>query len=142
MAIWHIRLDPGATWALPPAAGRATNRMLYVFEGATLRVAEREVTRDTGVAVAADTKIELSAGPDAVEALMLQGRPIDEPVARYGPFVMNDRAGIEQAIGDYQRNAFGGWPWPSDDPVHPADQGRFARHADGREVHVEATLSP
>ncbi len=63
---------------------------------------------------------------------MLQGRPIGEPVAQYGPFVMNDRAGIERAITDYQTTGFGGWPWPTDDPVQPRHAGRFARHADGR----------
>ena len=63
---------------------------------------------------------------------MLQGRPIGEPVAQYGPFVMNDQAGIEQAFTDYRRTGFGGWPWPTDDPVHARDAGRFARHADGR----------
>jgi hypothetical protein len=45
---------------------------------------------------------------------------------------MNDRAGIEQALKDYQSTGFGGWPWPTDDPVQPRDVGRFARHADGR----------
>ena len=64
--------------------------------------------------------------------LVLQGRPIGEPVAQYGPFVMNDRAGIERAIADYQSTGFGGWPWPTDDPVQPRHAGRFARHAGGR----------
>ena len=45
---------------------------------------------------------------------------------------MNTRQEIQQAFADYQRTQFGGWPWPSDDPVHPRDEGRFARHADGR----------
>ena len=66
------------------------------------------------------------------ELLLLQGRPIGEPVAQYGPFVMNTRAEIQQAMIDYQRTQFGGWPWPSDDPVHPREEGRFARHASGR----------
>jgi hypothetical protein len=48
---------------------------------------------------------------------------------------MNDRAGIEQAFSDYRRTGFGGWPWPTDDPVHPRDAGRFAVHSDGHEEH-------
>jgi hypothetical protein len=63
---------------------------------------------------------------------VLQGCPIAEPVAQYGPFVMNTRAELEQAFADYRRTQFGGWPLSTDDPVHPRDAGRFARHADGR----------
>jgi hypothetical protein len=63
--------------------------------------------------------------------LVLQGRPIAEPVVQHGPFVMNTRAQIDQAMSDYRRTRYGGWPWPSDAPVHGAGPARFARHADG-----------
>jgi hypothetical protein len=84
------------------------------------------------ISVRADRPLVLTAGDGACELLVLQGRPIGEPVAQHGPFVMNTRAEIQQAFTDYQRTRFGGWPWPSDDPVHPRDAGRFARHVDGR----------
>jgi hypothetical protein len=134
VAIWHVRLDPDATFELPPAAGPETVRVLYLFEGDSLRVGSTDLPAQTGAAVEADRAVPLAAGPTGAEVLVLQGRPIGEPVAQYGPFVLNDEAGIERAIRDYQETQFGGWPWPDDDPVHPRGKGRFARHADG---HVE-----
>ena len=76
--------------------------------------------------------LELVAGERPCQLLMLQGRPIGEPVAQYGPFVMNTDAEIQQAFADYRRTEFGGWPWGVPDPVHPRESGRFAKHADGR----------
>jgi quercetin 2,3-dioxygenase len=133
LAIWHIVLEPGAAWTLPKAAGRETVRTLYVFDGTSLRLAghDADLVKDTGVVVDSQAALDLSSD-GGVEVLVLQGRPIGEPVARYGPFVMTTKAQIEEAFEDYQRTRFGGWPWAEDDPTHPAEQPRFARHADGR----------
>ena len=65
----------------------------------------------------------------SAEMLLFAGAPIGEPVVRHGPFVMNAPHEIEQAIIDFRRTGFGGWPWESDGPVHPREQGRFAIHA-------------
>jgi redox-sensitive bicupin YhaK (pirin superfamily) len=132
VAIWHVRLDPGASWTLPAATGPDTVRVLYVFEGDTLRIADVEVGNDTAAVLQRDVAVELTAGAEQVEALLLQGRPIGEPVAQYGPFVMNTQAEIEQAFADYQATRFGGWPWDDEAPTHGREQGRFARHVDGR----------
>jgi hypothetical protein len=84
--------------------------------------------------------LELLNGDQDTELLMLQARPIGEPVAQYGPFVMNTQAEIHQAFADYRRTEFGGWPWGSNDPVHPREAGRFAKHANGRIEHADTNL--
>jgi len=132
VAIWLIRMDANATHLLPPATGPDTVRTLYCFEGGSLTVGNTSIAVDTAALLDAHQLVPLGAGEQAVECLLLQGRPIGEPVERYGPFVMNTRAELEQAFSDYQATQFGGWPWPSDDPVHPRDAERFARHDDGR----------
>ncbi len=81
--------------------------------------------------IAANVEIELESGDEQCHILILQGKPIGEPVVQHGPFVMNTREEIQQAFNDYQQTEFGGWPWPVSDPVHPIDKGRFALHADG-----------
>ncbi len=130
LAIWHLRLEPGAEWELPPAAGPDTVRTLYVFEG-SLVIGSHELATDTAAVVRPDRPVPVAAGAAGAECLMLQGRPIGEPVAQAGPFVMNTEAEIRQAFADYRATGFGGWPFAADDPVHARDQGRFARHADG-----------
>ena len=136
VAIWHIVMDAGTRFTLPPAAGPETNRTLYVFAGTGLGIDGEPIAASTGAVVDATSEAVLTAG-ERTEILVLQGRPLGEPVAQYGPFVMNTRAEIQQAFDDYQRTQFGGWPWDRDDPVHGLDDARFARHADG---HVERAV--
>jgi quercetin 2,3-dioxygenase len=128
VAIWHVVAEADARFTLPPTARPETVRTAYVFEG-SVRIDDREITAPTGVVLRVDENVEIAAGAGGAEVLVLQGRPIGEPVAQYGPFVMNDEAGIEQAFADYRETGFGGWPWPADDPVHARDADRFAKTA-------------
>jgi len=131
VAIWHLRLDAGATWTMPAAAGPDTVRVVYVFDGGAVTLAGARVDVGNGALVRCDTDVAVAAEVDGAEVLVLQGRPIGEPVAQYGPFVMNDRAGIETAFREYSDTGFGGWPWPTGEPVHGTSPERFARRPDG-----------
>jgi redox-sensitive bicupin YhaK (pirin superfamily) len=130
VAIWSITLEPGATWQLP-AAAQGVDRTLYYFAGSGLRVAGRDIPERSAVRLS-HASLPCEAGPAPVELLLLAGRPIGEPVVSHGPFVMNHRHEIEQAIRDYRSTQFGGWPWKESGPVHARDSGRFAVHANGR----------
>jgi redox-sensitive bicupin YhaK (pirin superfamily) len=132
VAIWTLRLTPGARWSLPPAQA-SSRRMLYFFKGSQARIAGQALQQHGAIELRADAAVELrNDGAQDAEFLLLQGRPIAEPVAQYGPFVMNTQAEIRQAMMDYQRTGFGGWPWPDSAPVHGREPRRFARHPDGR----------
>ena len=134
VAIWTIRMAAGARWTLPAAAGEGTRRHLYFFKGRSVSVAGQAVNHHAALELRADAAVELvNEGDDVAEFLLLQGRPIGEPVVQYGPFVMNTQEQIAQTLADYRRTQFGGWPWPDDAPVHGRDPARFARHPDGRE---------
>ncbi len=140
LAIFTIRMAPGAQWTLPKASHAATRRQLYFFQGQGLKLDAQSIPSRHVLEVKAQNDLHLlNTGTDTVELLMLQGRPIGEPVAQYGPFVMNTQAEIHQAFADYRSTEFGGWPWGASDPVHPRETGRFARHADGRVEVIEAT---
>ncbi len=133
VAIWTLRMEPGARWKLPAAANAAARRKLYFFAGASVSIAGQALAQHAAIELRAARAVELvNTGADVVEFLLLQGRPIGEPVAQYGPFVMNTEAELRQAFDDYRRTEFGGWPWSDHAPVHGPERVRFARHADGR----------
>jgi redox-sensitive bicupin YhaK (pirin superfamily) len=130
LAIWTLRMGPGARFVLP-AARTGSNRALYFFRGSGLRAAGVALPDYHRARLRPDVDVALESGTSEAELLLLQGRPIGEPVVQYGPFVMNTPDEIRQAFADYQRTQFGGWPWKITDPVHGADGARFARFIDG-----------
>jgi hypothetical protein len=132
VGIWIIEMEPGARWTLPAAAS-IVRRSLYYFAGSTLQAAGTSIPTYHSFEVQPTQEIPLETSAEPARLLLLQGRPIAEPLAQYGPFVMNTEQEIRQAFEDYRRDQFGGWPWERHDPVHPRSAGRFARYADGRQ---------
>jgi hypothetical protein len=102
-----IRLDAGADFALPVPAGHSA--FVYVYEGAVNVGASREAAtiHAQELAVLGDgTEARLSGRAPVSRAILVAGRPLREPVARYGPFVMNTREELQQAFADYQAGKF------------------------------------
>jgi len=116
-----------------PAASPQVRRTLYFYKGSAILLAGFEVKSYHSVELLSEMDIIIEAGNADAFMLLLQGMPIAEPVARYGPFVMNTQAEIQQAFRDYRETQFGGWPWEKYDHVHPRTRGRFAKYADGKE---------
>jgi redox-sensitive bicupin YhaK (pirin superfamily) len=138
VAIWTIRMDPGARWALPATAGEQTQRSLYFFKGEQVEIDGELLRQHAALELAGRAVTLVNRGSKDAEFLLLQGKPIGEPVAQYGPFVMNTQAEIRQTVADYQRTQFGGWPWDDSGPVHGREPARFARYPDGRETRPAA----
>lgn len=104
---WSLRA--GADVTLPLA--RAQQALVYVFEG-TARIGDAgRVVNDGQLAIlAAGDRVRLRAADGAAppaRLLLLAGVPLNEPVARYGPFVMNTPAEIQTAFRDYQSGKMG-----------------------------------
>jgi hypothetical protein len=97
-----LHLEPGAAFEQPLAA--AVNAFVYVYRGA-LRIAGTPVPQQR-MAILANAPqadgVVLSADAAGARALLIAGRPLNEPIAQHGPFVMNTQQEIFQAVADFQ----------------------------------------
>ncbi|MAU72885.1 MAG: pirin [Pseudozobellia sp.] len=130
VGIFTISLPPNVTYTLP-AASEGIHRTIYFYEGNQITVSDQEVNVNHGISVHPEKAIKLEAFSGAAKLLVLQGKPIDEPVVKYGPFVMNTQEEISKAMDEYRLTQYGGWPWPHPDHVHERSRGRFAKYPDG-----------
>ncbi|MBS3807183.1 MAG: pirin family protein [Bacteroidales bacterium] len=131
VAIWLIKMEARAQWTIPVASPEV-NRSLYFYRGSRIHLAGIDVQPYRSADLAADQPAIIKNGDQEAWLLLLQGKPINEPVMQHGPFVMNQIEEIKQAFDDYRKTQFGGWPWPKYDQAHPLETGRFAKYADGR----------
>lgn len=132
VAILVIKMDASAICNLP-AAGNGVGRNLYYHKGGFVTINGVKIESNQAIEVLPNAKLTIENGTAESHILLLQGKPINEPIVQYGPFVMNTQAEIQQAYTDYQKTGFGGWPWARRDQVHPRNKGRFAKYRDGRE---------
>jgi quercetin 2,3-dioxygenase len=98
-----VELPAGAAFTQP--VPESHNAFIYVFEGSLgvgAPAAARTLATHAAGVLAKGDRVDVTAGADGARFLLLAGRPLGEPVVQHGPFVMNTREEIEQAIRDYQ----------------------------------------
>ena len=132
VAIWLITMEAGASWKIPTEE-QGLNRSIYFYKGNEIEIEDYHIPPNHAIDLVSDKEATINNGTKQSSFLFLQGKPIAEPVAKQGPFVMNTQQEINEAIIEYRQTEFGGWPWPTHDHTHPKERGRFALHADGRE---------
>jgi redox-sensitive bicupin YhaK (pirin superfamily) len=97
-----VNIPKGETIEIPLKDGY--HSVVYPFEGDVLVISDEEetVAHHTASVLTDEGTLSLKGGEQGGRALVLSGKPIKQPIAQYGPFVMNTMDEVEQAIRDYQ----------------------------------------
>lgn len=135
-----IDLAPNTSYTLE-AKSSTMSRFLFFYDGTTaVQVDEHAVEPSYMAELNGGESITIHNNGQRAKFLVLEGEPINEPVAAYGPFVMNTQQELEESFREYRKTQFGGWPWGYEeiDVVHPKDAGRFASYNFGKELDTPA----
>lgn len=136
MGLALVDLEAGATFKLP-AVSETMNRFVLFYDGqGIVDVEGYKIQEKNLVDLEGAEEIIIKNGDDRALLFILEGEPIGEPVAAYGPFVMNTQEELQHAFDLYRRTEFGGWPWgdKESDMVLPADTGRIASYDFGKRI--------
>lgn len=129
VGIMLIEMDADSEVTVP-AMSSTLNRNLYFYNGkGYLEVDGQKITSSNRIKLSGNESITISNGKHNSNLLLLEGEPINEPVAYGGPFVMNTSAEIQEAFSDYRKTRFGGWPWKETAPVHDRNTERFSKES-------------
>jgi hypothetical protein len=101
--IADVSVSAGASVAVPVPSGH--NGLMFMI-GGVVEASGRVLHRGELGVLSDDGALGLAAGVEPARVLVIAGKPLREPVAKYGPFVMNTQAELRQAFADYQRGAF------------------------------------
>lgn len=132
VGVYTVKMEAGAVWTLGKTSPEA-NRSIFYYKGENIEIDGKSISQNHIIEAAANEDIVIKNGNSESFFLILEGKPINEPVVQHGPFVMNTEEEIRQTMKEYGRTQFGGWPWSEREVAHPKDKGRFALHSDGRE---------
>jgi len=132
VGVYTVKMEASAVWTLPKTSVEA-NRSIFFYKGENIEVEGQTVDSNHFIEALSGEDILIKNGGSAAYFLILEGKPIGEPVVQHGPFVMNTHEEINEAMREYGKTQFGGWPWKETEVVHSRDRGRFALHSNGKE---------
>jgi redox-sensitive bicupin YhaK (pirin superfamily) len=131
--IWTIKLHPNAKFSIKGIDENIT-RTLYFYKGNSIDINDTEVKVKRLIHLNSEEDIYIENSSETSYLFFLQGKPINEPLVQHGPFVANSQEEIQEAMQEYRKTQFGGWPYKSNEPVHDKSLGRFAKFVNGEEV--------
>lgn len=132
--IWLLNIEPNVKITIPAGKFDHSNRSLYFYDGDEIVCEDYHIPPMHRVLVDSNQSLHLKNGSMPASLLILQGKPINEPVIQHGPFVASSREGLNEIFKSLQRDDFGGWPWDSKEQVHGEELKRFAKYPDGKFV--------
>ncbi len=132
VGVYTVKMEPKALWTLPKSSAEA-NRSIFFYKGEHIEIDGQKVGSNHLIEALANEDIIINNGSSESYLLILEGKPINEPVVQQGPFVMNTEEEIRDTMREYGKTQFGGWPWAQREVVHAKDKGRFALHSNGQE---------
>ena len=132
VAVFTVKMEANAEWTLNRTNPKAS-RSIFFYNGSSLMIEDHVIASNQIIELKTEQDIKIKNGNAESHFLILEGMPINEPVVKHGPFVMNTEEEIRETMKEYGKTQFGGWPWSETEVVHSRDNGRFAKHSNGLE---------
>lgn len=137
--ILRIVMEPGSSLTLE-AVGSKIRRNLYMTEGGTVSFGGDPLAAPGRFRLPAHTDVVMQNGDTRGVYWLLEGEPIGEKQASYGPVTLGSEKEVRDALNLLRDTDYKDWPWDVIDKTQPKGSGRFVRYADGREEHPSGKL--
>ncbi len=131
--ILRASMGPKGKFTLDPAAEGA-NRNIYIVSGNGVRICGSDVPNETRVKMDGSMTVDIENGDSDSVVWVLEGVPIGQKMATFGPVTLRDTKEVRAALDDIRKNEFVEWPWKFIDQAQPLGTERFIRYPDGREI--------
>lgn len=127
--ILRIELEPGASLSFEPAS-EGIVRNVYQTEGKGSKMDGVEIREGTRLKIKPNSGFTMEAGKEPAFFWLLEGKPIDQKMAQFGPVILENLDDVREAMDDIRKNEFQIWQWGVMDVTNPLDMGRELHRSD------------